>query len=238
MGKKSVRTYKSKIIYFTKKSIRNLNFNTESKEFEFSLFNIPMSTNLGKDKSDNMTILARVLSGEYQIGDSNILIDKNKFFLLLVVKSPKKEISPELLDSDISVGIDLGIENPVFITSTKDKWGKQIGNKKALFHKKISYRKQRTALQKTISVSAGGHGYKTKMRKLEDIKKAESNYTKTLFHTISKQVVDYAINQRAKIIKMEFLEGISEEESKIKSLVSFWAPRELQNLIQQKAQNC
>jgi transposase len=35
---------------------------------------------------------------------------------------------------------------------------------------------------------------------------------------------------------MEFLEGISEEESKIKSLVSFWAPRELQNLIQQKAQ--
>lgn len=235
MGKKSVRTYRTKLIYFAKSCIRDFKYNQESKEFEFSLFKIPVTTKLGKDKSDNMTILARLLSGQYQMGDSTILVEDKKIFLLLVVKSPKIELDPQALDPKISVGVDLGIEIPVFVTSTQDKWGKQFGNRKALFHKKISYRKQRTALQKTISTTHGGHGYKTKMRKLEDIKKTEANYTKTLFHNLSKQVVEYAINQKAKTIKMEFLEGISEEESKIKSLVRFWAPRHLQTLIEQKA---
>lgn len=235
IGNKSVRTYRSKIIHFQKSALVNFRFNPELKEFEFDFFKMPIKTRLGRDRSNNMSVLAKYLNGEYQIGDSSIVVEDNKFFLLLIVKIPNKLIQPEERNPEVSVGIDLGVEIPLFITSTNDKWGKQLGNKNSLFHKKISYRKQKQSLQKSLSENSGGHGYKTKMKKLEDIKKAESNYTKTLYHTLSKNVVDYAIEQKAGIIKMEFLEGIGENDLKMKSLVSLWAPRMLQNFIEEKA---
>ena len=73
------------------------------------------------------------------------------------------------------------------------------------------------------------------MRKLKDIATIETDYTNTLLHTYAKQVIDYTISQGAKIIKMEFMEGISEEESKLKDLVRFWPIRKLQSLIEEKA---
>lgn len=233
-GKKVVRTYRNKFIPFQKQAIVGLKFNSEQKEFEFSFFKIPIITNLGRDRSDNYTILERVVSGQYPIGDSSIIIKDNKFFLALVVKTPV-QILPEL-SNDISIGVDLGIEIPVFVTSTIDKWGTFFGNKKSLFHKKQAFRKQKQSIQKTISESnTGGHGYKTKMKKLNDLSNIEKNYTLTLLHTYAKNVVDYAINQGAGIIKMEFLEGLTDNDSKLKTLITFWPVRRLQTLIEEKA---
>jgi IS605 OrfB family transposase len=231
---KTVRTYRSKFIPFQKQAIRGLKFNPQQKEFEFSFLNIPIVTNLGRDRSNNYIILERVVSGEYPLCDSSIILKDNKFFLSLVFKTPV-EINTNL-SNDISVGVDLGVEIPVFVTSSNDKWGTFFGNKKALFHKKQAFRKQKQALQKSISESSeGGHGYKTKMKKLNDLSNAEKNYTQTLFHTLAKNVIDYAISQNAGVIKLEFLEGINENDSKLKPLVRFWSPRKLQTLIEEKA---
>lgn len=234
-GKKSVRSYRSKIIFFSKHAIRNLKFNPISKEFEFNFLEMPMMTKLGRDKSNNMLTLARVVNGEYLIGDSSIIVEDKKIFLSLVVKAPKNQEQNPILDPNICVGVDLGISVPIFLTSTNDKWGIQIGNKKALFGKKVSFRKQRQAVQKVASQSNGGHGYKTKMGKWNDLRKAESNYTKTLFHTYAKQVVEYAIKHNAGTIKLENLKNIGENDKKMKSLVNLWGPRSLQNLIEEKA---
>lgn len=235
LGKKSVRSYTSKTIYFSKDAIRDFKFNAETKEFEFEFLKMPITTNLGRDRSNNMTILARFLKGEYGIGDSSIIVEEKKIFLALVVKIPKVENKDIILDPKISVGVDLGVIVPVFLTSTIDKWGIQLGNRKALFGKKIAYRKQRQAIQKVASQSKGGHGYKSKMGKWNDLKKSEYNYTHTLFHNLSKQVVDYAIKQNAGIIKLENLKNIGEKDKKMKALVSLWGPRSLQNLIEEKA---
>lgn len=233
-GNKTVRTYRNKFIPFQKQAIRNLKLNSDKQEFQFSFFSIPIITNLGRDRSDNYTILEKVVSGEYLLCDSSIIIKDNKFFISLVIKTPVQNI-PDLSDK-ISVGVDLGIEIPVFVTSTNDKWGTFFGNKKFLFHKKQAFRKQKQSLQKTISEStAGGHGYKAKMKKLNHLSKAEFNYTSTLLHTYAKNVVDYAVQQGAGIIKMEFLEGLTDNHSKLKTLVTFWPVRRLQNLIEEKA---
>ena len=232
-GNKTVRTYKSCPIFFMKSAIVNLQFNQEHKEFDFSFCKIPLITNLGRDRSNNQITLERIVSGEYLLCDSSISFKNNKLFLSLVVKTPKEKIIN--LSNDIFVGVDIGITNPIAITSSKDKWGKFIGNKKFLFDKKHSFQKQKKALQEAISQKKGGKGYNTKMRKLKDIATIETDYTNTLLHTYAKQVIDYTISQGAKIIKMEFMEGISEEESKLKDLVRFWPIRKLQSLIEEKA---
>ena len=233
-GNKTVRIYRNRFIPFQKQAIIGLKYNNEEKEFEFSFFKIPIITNLGRDRSNNHIILEKVISGEYPLCNSSIIIKDNKFFLSMVIKTPIETI--ESLSDEISVGVDLGIEIPVFVTSTNDKWGISFGNKKALFHKKQSFRKQKTALQQAVSEStSGGHGYKTKMKKLKDLSTSEKDYTLTLLHTFAKNVVDYAIKQGAGIIKMEFLEGLTEENSKLKPLVRFWPVRKLQTLIEEKS---
>ncbi len=232
-GIKSIRNYKSCPISFSKAAIRNLKFDETKKSFTFICFGIPFFINLGKDASNNKIILERILSNEYQMGDLSISYKDNKWFANLIVKIPIKN-NLELSDN-ICVGVDLGIKVPIAIVSTNDKWGKFIGDTNLLFHKKKAFASQKRTISIGLSTTKGGHGYKSKMKKFLDLKNAESNYTNTLLHTLAKQVVEYTISQGAKIIKMEFLEGFAQQDQEKKTLVRFWSPRRLQNLIEEKA---
>ena len=119
-GIRSLRTYKKDLpIPFGKSVIRfyengkDINFNWVS-DFDFKL-------NFGRDKSNNREIVERVMRGEYDAAGSHIQIIKpkkgdTKIFLLLSVDMPKKEVE---LKNDICVGIDLGINIPLYAAVNK-----------------------------------------------------------------------------------------------------------------------
>ncbi len=232
-NEKTVRTYKSFPLTFQYQSVRNLKFDNELKEYTFDAFQIPFKTHLGRDRSNNNIFLQKIINGEYKLCGSSISTFKNKWFFNAVVQfSANTDFKPS---ADISVGVDIGVVNPIFLTSTNDTWGFSIGNINQLFHKKKSFFNQRKSLQQSISESKGGKGYLKKMKKLVDLQKVEKNYTQTLLHTYAKQVIDYAIKQNAGIIKLEFFDGLTENEQKQKYLIRFWPVRRLQCLIEEKA---
>ncbi len=233
-GNRAVRTYKNCPIFFQKTSLTNFKYNEElKKEFTFTWSKIPFLMRFGRDRSNNAIMVHRVMTGEYILCDSSISNKDNKWFLNLVIKVPIQlnlNLSPE-----VSVGVDMGIQVPVFVVSSNHEWGKEIGNKKSFFDKKKSIYNQKRKLQESLSLKRGGHGYATKMSKLTLLNEAENNYTTTLCHTYAKSVIDYAKLQGAGVIKMEMLKGINKDDSKNKVLLRFWPVRKLQTLIEQKA---
>ena len=75
----------------------------------------------GRDRSNNREIVERVLSGQYEVGNSTIQESKNKkIFLLLVVKIPKES---KALNSNRVVGVDLGINTPLYAALNDNEYG-------------------------------------------------------------------------------------------------------------------
>lgn len=96
-GDRSLRSYRANIpVPVPSKSIRNLVFDEELKNYKFSFFEtekykIPFRTYLGRDKSNNYEILRRCLSGEYLIHGSAYTLHEGKIYLLLSIEIPRKE---------------------------------------------------------------------------------------------------------------------------------------------------
>lgn len=231
-GEKSIRTYKSFPICFSKDPLKQMKYDEDEKNYKFNLFKIPLITVLGADKSNNKIVIERALSGEYIICDSTITKKNDKWFLNFVVKVPVLNIESK---ENNAVGVDIGRVVPLMLTATEDKWGKMIGNQKQLFDKKRSFQKQKSSIQSTLSQTKGGKGYNRKMRRLETIRSSEHDYTETMLHTYAKQVIDFAIKTKSSIIKMEYLKSMTKEDQKEKFMIRFWPIARLQNLIEEKA---
>ena len=100
------------------------------KGLEWDLF-------FGRDRSNNREIVERILSGEYIVCNSNLQEAKNKkIFLLLVVKIPKQNIS---LDKNRIVGVDLGINTPLYAALNDNKYGGMSIGSRDEFHRVSSY---------------------------------------------------------------------------------------------------
>lgn len=232
-GKRSVRTYKTCPIFFQKTSLIDLKYDESLKTFTFTWSKIPFVMRFGRDRSNNSLVVHRAMVGEYTICDSSITTKDNKWFLNLVLKIPS--IDNTNLSSDVCVGVDMGIEYPIFMVASNDEWGVSLGNKKAFFDKKKSLFNQKRKLQEALSFKKGGHGYKTKMSKLESLESAEKNYTNTLCHTYAKGVIDYAKKHGAGVIKLEMLQGFDKKDNDLRILLRYWSVRKLQTMIEQKA---
>jgi putative transposase len=90
-------------------------------------------------------------------------------------------------------------------------------------------------LQKALKITNGGHGRTKKLKALEALQEKEQNFAKTYNHNISHQIVKFAVDNKASVIKLELLEGIAREE-KNRFLLRNWSYYQLQTMIQYKAQ--
>ena len=127
----------------------------------------------GRDRSNNREIVERVLSGQYDVGNSSLQESKNKKrFLLLVVKIPKEN---KILNQDRVVGVDLGINTPLYAALNDNEYGgMSIGSREQFLKIRMRMNAQKRELQRNLRHSTnGGHGRKQKLQALERLEGKE-----------------------------------------------------------------
>ena len=230
-GDSSVISYKKDFpLFFMSNSIRNLTMDNGGS-FEFS--SIPFKFVFGRDKSNNKSIVEKITTGEYKMSDSSFKIIDNKIFLFLVVKIPSKV---KELNIENVLGVDIGIANPAYVSVNNDnKFKRSIGSTDAFLHTRLAIQKTRRSIQKSIKEVKGGRGRSHKLNKLNDIGSKERNFTKTMNHSWSKQIIDAAIENNCGSINIEDLKGIGNNE-KNSFVLRNWSYFELQTMIKYKAE--
>jgi IS605 OrfB family transposase len=186
----------------------------------------------GKDRSNNKTIVDRILGGKYKMSDSQIQFKDGELFLLLTVDIPV--VKNEDKNLDCVMGIDLGINRPVSIYITKQKHQpNQITIGEKIQHDRMRFYRHRSKLQKNLKYASGGHGVKNKLMELDRLKEKEKNWAQLTNHNISREVIRIAKEYNVGIIKMEDLTGISTEKNDY--FLKSWAYYQLQTFIEYKA---
>ena len=195
-----------------------------SKDLSFSL-------HFGRDRSNNKSIVDKILSGEYKGCDSNITLDKNKMFLNLTFEFEPQKI--KMVNEGLYLGIDLGINRPVSLARSDGKYVQQIETGSHIIETRTQFQKRRKELSRSLKYSNGGHGRNNKMIRLDALKHKEHNYVETENHKISREVVKYCVVEGIPKIRMEDLTGITKDSTNY--FFKSWPYYQLQQMIEYKA---
>ncbi|GEM_PF-3214135 len=178
-------------------------------------------------------IMDRVLSGEYDIGQSNIKYEKGKWYLRLCFKINEGKIK---LDKNKALGVDSGFKNPLVYGIADTPIRGIIGDGDIITKRRIAYKKRWNIVQRSLSHNGKGscgHGRKRKLMPLKKLEKAFQNFKETQNHQWAKEIINVAIRERCGIIRMEDLSSIAEDKKD--SFVGMnWAYYNLMNKIEYK----
>ena len=182
----------------------------------------------------NYQYAQRYLDGSWKYLASKLCLHKNGayFFHLACAKDiPDKNI----VDASTFMGVDVGI-NCLAVASTTDKQCKFFAGGEIKNHRNIRS-KERRRLQK-----AGGRylGTRSSMRTLRKIAGRETRFMTAVNHKVSKDLIEFAVDNGVSAIGMEDLTGIRKRtENKVstefRSEHSSWAFRQLQAFVEYKA---
>ena len=194
----------------------------------------------GRDRSNNREIVERVLSGQYDVGNSSIQETKNKKrFLLLVVKVPKQVAS---FDPNRIVGVDLGINVPLYAALNDNEYGgMSVGSRDQFLKVRMRMAAQKRELQRNLRhTTNGGHGRTQKLQALNRLEGKERNWVHLQNHFFSKSIIEYAVRNNAGVSQMERLTGFGRDKNDevgedFKFLLRYWSFFELQSMIEYKA---
>lgn len=188
---------------------------------------------IGLHDATQRTIIKKVLSGDWGIGQSQIVYKRPKWFLYLTYNfSPEQhEVNPDKI-----LGVDLGESIAIYASSIGEYGSLRIeGGEISAFAKQLEARKR--SLQKQAAYCGKGRiGHGTKSR-VSDVYKMEdkiANFRNTVNHRYSKMLIDYALKHMYGTIQMEDLSGIKKETGFPKFL-QHWTYYDLQQKIEAKA---
>jgi IS605 OrfB family transposase len=242
-GKRSVPNYKKGLpVPFPIKDKGELMLKKRADKSIFIRFpkGLEWDLHFGRDRSNNKEIVERVLDGTYDVGNSSIQQSKNgKCFLLLVVKIPQVAT---ILDPNRIVGVDLGINVPLYAALNDNEYGGfSIGSREQFLKVRMQMAAKKRELQRNLRHSTnGGRGRKQKLQALERLEGKERNWVHLQNHIFSKSIIEYALDNKAGVIQMERLTGFGhdqndEVEKEFQFILRYWSFFELQNMIEYKA---
>ena len=198
--------------------------------------------NLGvnpKTKTELVSTIKKVYSGEYQTCGSTIQISKNKIILNLTMKIPRAKDLLDNLDKDTVLGLSLGMNTAIIGALNNGKSYFTFGTEYELEYYRSYIQEKCRNLQKAIRNTSGGHGRKKKLKNLETFRAKEHLYAKTFNHRASRAAVDFAIKNKVGIIKMPNLTELGNKkkngDEKINYLLRNWSYYMLQQMIEDKA---
>lgn len=175
------------------------------------------------------SVFQNIFEENYKICGSSIQIDGKNIILNLSLKIPINELK---LDENIVVGVDLGIAIPAMCgLNTNDYIKKSIGNVNDFVRVRTKIQAQKRQLQKQLKYTNGGHGRNKKMKPMDRFNEYEKNFVKTYNHMVSKNIVDFAIQNKAKYINMEDLSGYNSNDFILRN----WSYYQLQQDVIYKA---
>lgn len=173
--------------------------------------------------------IKQIFEEHYKLCGSSIQIDEKKIILNLSMEIPNKEVE---LDENTVVGVDLGLAIPAVCGLNNNTYIKQsIGAKDDFLKVRTQIQSQRRRLQKSLQSTSGGHGRSKKMKAMDRISTKEKNFVQTYNHFVSKNVVDFAVKNKAAYINLEDLSGFDSSEFILRN----WSFYQLQQYIEYKA---
>jgi len=187
----------------------------------------------GRDKSARQVEVERILACKLKISDSKIQFKNKKIFLLLAIN---QSIDKKELDKNIAVGVDLGIKYPAYVSTNSGIQHKHIGSYDDLFKLRLQIQERKKRLQKNLKYASGGKGRKKKLKALNRIETKERNYIRTYNHSISKEIVNFTLQNKAANIIIEDLSGFGSRDDNKKRVLRNWSYFELQSMIKYKAE--
>lgn len=229
-GKRTVRNYKKGMpIPFMKTGIIFQKIEDKYHIKWIGKFNFIIK--FGRDRSNNKAIIDKVLSAEYSFSDSSVQIKDNKIFLLLIVNIPDSVV---VLDKNICVGVDLGLNIPVYLALNNGFERQALGDRESFLKFRVRMQQVRRRLQQSLKLTAGGKGRDKKMKALDNSKANEKKFATTYNHQITAEIIKFALKHNAGIIKMENLKGIAQDE-KNSFILRNWSYFQLQQFVEYKA---
>ena len=184
----------------------------------------------GRDRSNNRAIVDRIMSGEYKFCDSEIKVDGGKMFLMLTVRFKRDAQS---LDYDKIAATNLGMNCPIFVT-TNTGLKQRIGSKEEFLQVRLQMQRRYRKLQEDLVNAKGGHGRTRKMKALERLKLAETNFATTYNHKLSHHLIKFCVDNGIGTLKMEDLLGAGETMNK-EFVLRNWSYHQLQGFAEYKA---
>lgn len=216
----------------------------EDKKYFLKWYNnLRFELSFGRDTSNNQLIVQRCLGVsndgvDYKACNSSIQMDKKtgRIFLLLCVDVPKEECKH--IKGKV-VGIDLGLNVPIFAAVNDGPERRRIGSREAFLDQRATFQRRFHSLQR-LQQTKGGHGRSHKLEPLERLREAERNWVKNQNHLFSKEVVEFAKKVEAETIQMERLKNFGRDSNQEvkddkKFVLRNWSYFELQTMIEYKA---
>jgi putative transposase len=234
-GKRSLRTYHEGMPVTTTKA--SIEFSANDSQGHDVLWKLGREDRVlfdifyGRDKANNRLTVQRILDEEDDYCAPQIQLKDRDLFLLLPVKEPERK--PDL-DPNLSVGVDLGLVVPAYVALSKGEARRAIGSAEDFLRTRMQMQSRRRRLQRSLKATRGGRGRSAKMKALDRIEEKEKAFARTYNHFVSKTVVDFAIQHRAGVIKMEMLEGYGTVEP-ASFVLRNWSYFDLQKDIDYKA---
>lgn len=166
-------------------------------------------------------------------GGCTIQIIDNEVYL---IQSISKEVEIVQPTGNI-IGVDRGINYIAVATDGTNQMFCKSGKTK---QRKRRYQKTRASLQKKKAERlANGKSIKSVQKVLNRLSGRERRFMKDVNHCVSKQIVAFAVNNKAATIALEDLEGIRKSaKSKgkaMRKMINQWSFFELQQFIEYKA---
>lgn len=260
ISKENARTDCESCAYCSKKNIRleiSKDDNGGVKEwlFRLSLFsnaakkenNLPTGSLLfkaivpAKSAKSVRTILERCYDEVYSISGSKLKYENGKWFLMLCYSFDKPLSAPDEQNAKNIMGVHIAKHNAVMCTFSHNKKVLTIdGGEVLAFSIQVERRRRNIGMASSKhSVLCGdgrvGHGYHTKMEPLEHISNKISNFRNTTNHRYSRQIVNWAVQNKCGVIQIEDLNGLATEELEKYSLLKNWSYYDLISKIEYKA---
>lgn len=226
-GERSLRLYRHPVPVPVK-GTDIIRLQSNGRDFCFHIFRIPLRTYLGKDE-DKRILLQQTISGEVQLCSSSLMVEDGKLFLLACFKQP---IQPATLNPEVLAEASLSLEYPITLKIGKHRY--TIGTKESFLHRRLAIQSARQRLQ--LATGRGGHGRKRKLKALEHLHGAESNYIRTELHRYSKKLVDLCIHHGAATILLVHQTAKETAAKEDAFVLRNWSYYQLKEMILYKAQ--
>lgn len=243
-GDESLPSFKKDqpILLHKKNNIKLMNAENDI-EVILTLFSADFKKATGKDNrvrfkvlvkdGTQKSIISKLLSGEYALGQSQLVYDKKKWFLLLTYEFAHEKLN---LDPEKILGVDLGEAFAIYASSLGQYERLPIeGGEVTAYAKKLEERKK--SLQHQAAYCGDGrigHGTKTRVDAVYKTEDRIANFRKTINHRYSKALIEFALQYGYGTIQMEDLRGIKADMEEPRRL-RHWTYYDLQSKIEAKA---
>ena len=212
MWNRSLRSYKGNMpIPYHPKEFRNLRFaeyvskdGVTREGCFFTLAGIPFQMRFGRDRSANAVVVRRLLEGEYKMCTSSLKydIDTKKWFLLLCVEIPQKEVKT---DPKKVLYARLDVQAPIVCSpdaAFPEKRSYPIGTAEEFLHRRLQIQAAVRRCQMNNKYTDGGKGRRRKTQALDRWHDKEINYVSTKLHIYSRTLVDLALKHGCGTIRL------------------------------------